>query len=88
MRLKYKLESVDMGDEIVSVPVGKGANNAQGILKMNKEGKEILDLLEVETTEERIVNELMTKYSNSRETIMMFVHNILETLRRSGMLEE
>ena len=71
MKLKYRFENVEMDDEIVCVPVGNGANSVQGVLKTNHEGKEVLDLLQEETTEEAVVNALHTKYSNELDDICL-----------------
>ena len=46
MKLKNTFESVDMGNEIIMVPVGKSAEQVQGVLKLNAEGLEIMNMLE------------------------------------------
>ncbi len=88
MKLKYSFETVDMGDEIIAVPVGDGAQKIHGILKLNKEGLELYELLKKETTEESIVETLAAKYENDRDSLISYVHNFIETLRNSGMIEE
>ncbi|MBR0463696.1 MAG: PqqD family protein [Clostridia bacterium] len=88
MKLKYSFETVDMGEEIISVPVGEGVEKIHGILKHNKEGQEILEQLEEDTTEEQIVDVLASKYENDRETLAAYVHRTVETLRNAGLIEE
>lgn len=88
MKMKYTLEYVDMGDEIVAVPVGKNAQEMKGVLKLNSWGREICDLLGEDTTEEAIVDRLCDKYENSREAIRSFVSSFLPRLREAGLLEE
>ena len=88
MKLKYTFEAVDMGDEIVCVPVGEGASEMHGVLKINKEGQEILELLKEETTEEQIVNTLAAKYQNDRTVLIEYVRNTIDSLRGAGLITE
>ena len=88
MKLKYSFEAVDMGEEIILVPVGEGASSVHGILKINNEGREILDLLKSETTQERIVETLSAKYENDIESLRLYVGKVLNTLQSSGLLDE
>ena len=88
MKLKYDFESIDMGDEIIFVPVGDGARQVHGVLKLNAEGKEILDLLKEKTTEHDIINELSAKYENDRQTLVNYVRKIIHTLQEAGLIEE
>ena len=88
MKLKYTFESVDMGDEIISVPVGEGALKVQGVLKLNAEGREILDMLKADTTEKQIVDALEAKYENDRAMLVRYVGDALRSLRDAGLIEE
>ena len=88
MKLKYSFEAVDMGEEIILVPVGEGASSVHGILKINNEGREILELLKSETTQERIVETLSAKYENDIESLRLYVGKVLNTLQSSGLLDE
>ena len=87
MKLKYTFESIDMGDEFVSVPVGKGADNVHGVLKLNKEGQEILDLLQTDTTEALIVDALAAKYDNDRKSLEDYVKGFIDALRANNLIE-
>ncbi len=88
MKLKYTFEDVNMGEEIVSVPVGEGSKSIHGVLKMNTEGKEIMDLLKEETTEGKIIDYLTSKYENDRNEITAFVRRTIHTLYEAGLLSE
>lgn len=88
MKLKYTFENVDMGNEIISVPVGDGANNVHGVVKLNKEGKEILELLKEDVTEQQIVSKLMEKYENDRATLEKWVAKVIVTLKKANLLED
>ena len=88
MRLKSDFEFVDLGDEIIAVPIGKGAEEIRGVLKMNAEGMEIFDLLKKGNTDEQIIDILASKYENDRDTISGYVHAVLRKLRGAGLVEE
>lgn len=88
MKLKGTFETVDMGEEIIAVPVGPNANEIHGILKINKEAKEILDCLGRDTSESAIIDLLKAKYENSEESISSYVHSFLQSIRDAGLLEE
>lgn len=88
MKLKCTFEAVDMGEEIICVPVGAEAAEVHGVLKLNAEGREILDLLKTETTEDQVVDALAAKYENDRAALARYVQNVLKTLRDAGLIEE
>ena len=88
MKLKNTFESVDMGDEIIMVPVGKSAEQVHGVLKLNEAGREIVELLARETSEEEIVCTLSGKYENDAETLKKYVRQVVETLRSNNLIEE
>ena len=39
MRLKHFFETIDMGDEIIMVPVGASAQQVHGVIKLNESGR-------------------------------------------------
>ena len=88
MKLKYLLEATELDDELICVPVGPGAEEVQGVLKLNASGYEIVKLLENETTAQAIVEALAAKYQTDRATLTNYVEKFVGTLRESGMIEE
>lgn len=88
MKLKYSFDSVNMGDEIIAVPVGDGAEEMHGVVKLNQSGNEIMELLKEDTTEENIINILASRYENNRKEIKEHVHLVLNKLRDAGIIEE
>lgn len=88
MKLRYSFETVDVGDEIIAVPVGPKAEKVNGIIKLNKSGKEILELLKTETTENEIVDALTSQYEDNRSILTRYVHSLIETFRINGLIEE
>ena len=88
MKLKYSFETVNMGNEIIMVPVGDNADQVHGVIKMNNEGQEIINMLMNETDAESIINTLSEKYNAEKEKISKNVHDIIQLLRDNQLLEE
>ena len=88
MKLHYSFENVDMGNETIAVPVGSSAEQLRGIIKLNKSGEEIFDLLKTDTTEEDIINFLSAKYEDDREILAGYVYSLIEKLKSFGLIEE
>ena len=88
MKLKYSFEAINMGEEIIFVPVGEGSAQVQGVLKLNPQGQEILELLEKETTIDQIVETLSAKYNNSKNDLVDYVNSVLDVLRDANLLNE
>ena len=86
MKLKNTFEIVDMGDEFVMVPIGKDSTLVHGIIKMNNSGREILNLMTEDTSEEELVSLLTRKYDNDEQTIKRYVHEIVKTLSKNDLL--
>lgn len=86
MRLKYEFEIVDVGDEKVAVPVGEGADQLHGVIKLNEEGFEIFNLLQDNTTLEEIISLLEKKYSDNSDEIASFVKNFINKLEQINVL--
>ena len=88
MKSKYTFEKMELDGEIVAVPVGEGAAELHAVLTLNEEAMLILELLAEETTEERIVAQLLTKFKGEREEIAPLVSAYIKQLRQEGLLEE
>ena len=86
MKLVVNFDTVDMGDEIVAVPVGDGSEKIHGVLKLNKSGAEILEYLKSGSSEEEIVEKLSKKYDNGRASLASDVHEAIESLEKAGLL--
>lgn len=88
MKIKYMLEATELDDEIICVPVGPGAEEVQGVLKLNGTGYEIVKLMEEDTDVNAITDALAAKYQTAREEIANYVVKFVGALRESGMIEE
>ena len=86
MRLKISFEFVEMDNEIIAVPIGEDADKIRGVIKLNPSGKEILELLKDETSEEKVVDSLSQKYENNRDSLAEYVREMIEKMNHLGVL--
>lgn len=86
MKTKYSFEMMELDDGLVAVPVGEEASKFHGVLKVNETAAAILKLLEQETTEEDIVEELLKEYSGDKKEVAECVHEYIETLTAEGVI--
>lgn len=86
MRLVFDYEPVDMGDEIIAVPVGDKAKDIAGVLKLNKTGLEVLQLLKEGKEADEIISLLNTKYENDEAEIKRLVEHYINKLSELGLL--
>lgn len=86
MRLAFDYEPVDMGEEIIAVPVGDKAKDIAGVLKLNKTGLEVLQLLKEGKEADEIISLLNTKYENDEVEIKKVVENYINKLSELGLL--
>lgn len=59
-----------------------------GMIKNNSTAAFITNLLKEETTEAEIVDKMCEAYNAPREVIEQDVHNIIESFRKIGAIEE
>ena len=83
MRLKYEFSVMDLSDEKIAVPIGSEANL---VLKLNEEGKVILDMLQKDTEETEIVEKISLTYSVDKNQLSEYVHSFISTLRKANLI--
>ena len=86
MKLLYQFEIVDMGSEVIAVPVGKDAEKLHGIIKLNKEGLEIFQMLNADTTVDKIVATLRDKYQNKKDELEKYVIQTIQKMEVDGLV--
>ena len=87
MKLKYRFEIVEVGDDITAVPVGDGADAMHGVLQLNDAAADIMRLLENDTTEPAIVDAIYEMYDVEKQELTGQVHDFIETLKKDGIIE-
>ena len=88
MKTKYSFEIMELEDDMVAVPISGNEGQFHGVLKINETAAEILKMMEKDTTEMQIVEELMQKYSGNKEDIAKYIHEYIETLIAEGVVEK
>ena len=88
MKLKYKFETTELGDEIIAVPVGDNAMDFGGVINMNDSATAILKLLQEDITVEQIVSALLEEYEGEKEEMTAFVEKFIDKLRKEDLLNE
>lgn len=86
MKLRCKLEGIDMGDEIIAVPVGSGSSEVKGVLRLNNSANTIVQLLTDEISKEQIVSRLVDDYEDDSKSIDIYVQEVLSLLNDAGLL--
>lgn len=88
MKIKdgYILKKV-AGENIV-VATGNESLSFNGIITFNEVGAEVFALLDGNHTENEIVDELLKMYNAPREIISKDVKNLIEKMKKQGLLED
>jgi len=86
MKLKDGLLINKIDDEYVLVDIGKVEPTFNGMIKLNETSKEIVDLLKVDTSEDKIVDALISKYQTPRKTIQKDVKEIINELKKVNLI--
>lgn len=86
MKLKYKLEFQQIGNNFMGVPYGENA--PEMFLQLNEVGKDIVKMLEEETTRDGVVQSILKEYDVDENTATECLDELLEQLRDSNMLSE
>ena len=88
MKLKYEFQTVEVAGEKIAVPLIHDGDTFHGALRVNEVASAILDLLKNDTTEDAMIDSLLTEYRASCEEIAKSVHKIVEKLRKAELLVE
>ena len=88
MKLKCTFDFVDMGDEIIAVPIGPNSDEIGGVFKLNKEGMEILKLLNDGLSREEVIDHLSSTYDNKRTELENYVDKTIGIFQQAGILIE
>lgn len=88
MRLKDDFILHNTGDDFVIIATGEAAKNFNGMIKLNNMGGEIVTLLKNEITEEKVVKAIVDKYEVDYDTAKEDITNLLNSLRKVGIIIE
>ena len=85
MKLNHEFITREMDDQQIMI---SASGKFSGLVRSNKTAAFIVDCLADDTTEEEIVQKMLSKYDAPEEIIREDVKKILDTLRRIGALDE
>ena len=88
MKLKYTFEMMEVDEQAMAVPVGDGAEEFHGILKLNDSAAAILELLKEDTTLEAVTEKLLEQFDSSKEEMEEYVTDYVNQLKEAGLLVE
>ena len=89
MKIKAGFMRRRLGTQEVVVAVGEASKQFSGIIRLNETGAYIWDRLAAgDTTEEAVVDALLSEYEVSREVAERDVAKLVSTLRNEGMLDD
>lgn len=86
MKLKYEFIIREVGDRYVAVAVGDNAEEFHGIIRMNKSGKIMMELLKNEITETGLLAKLMEQYEGTEEFFKGEIDKFVGGLRNAGVI--
>mgnify|MGYP002606695302 FL=1 len=86
MRLKDDFILHNTGEDFVIIATGEATKNFNGIIKLNNMGGEIVELLATDISEEEIIKAIVEKYEVEYETAREDILNLLDSLRKAGVI--
>lgn len=88
MKIKEGFVTREIADTIVAVPTGELVNEFQGIIKLTESAKFVWDLLQEDTTMEKLIDALVQKYELNRDTAKADVEKFVNNLKSANIIEE
>ena len=87
MKLKYEFEFIDVDDELVAVPIGDNATDFHGMIKINEETKEMLEIIKTCNKPEEVLDILCKNHpEDKKDELGRYLCNFLNDLVRQGIL--
>lgn len=77
----------EIDGQYLVVDAGEGRTRFNGIVKLNKSGAYVAELLKNNTTMERIVADMMEHYEISKEVATDNAQRIIDGFQSAGLLE-
>ncbi len=88
MKLKNGVVVYDIGGNPMVICSGEALDLLHGLIHNNKTGNFIFRQLQQDTTEEQIVEAMLSKYDVSREVVTRDVRQFVQQIRELGLLDE
>jgi len=88
MKLKNGVIMEKAGDGYIAVATGEASKSFNGFIRNNATADFIFRQLTEEKTEKELVDAILEKYDVSEEIAAKDVKNIVEKIRKAGLLDE
>lgn len=88
MKLKEGLIFHAVGEEHMAVATGEAAKSFNGIIRNNETAAYIFELLQKDTTQEKVVAAMCERYDAPESVIAADVDTIIKEIRKAGLLDE
>ena len=88
MKLLYSFEIMDMGEEFFAVPVGDDGSRSHGMMRMNQDAAEMLQLIQQHSSPEDVLDALLQSHPDlERNDIDQALCDFLNQLIAEGILD-
>ena len=88
MKLKQEIPHGNLHGQAFAIATGNLTKSYNGIINNNPTANYIFTLLKTEQTEDSIVAAMLKKYDAPEEVVRADVREVIETIRKAGILEE
>ena len=86
MRLRYEFETMELDDIVVAVPVGVGAAEFRGVIKLNETASFMLSLLKNDISKDQIIDALSKEYGVPYNVVVDDVDKYLNEFRERDLI--
>ena len=86
MRLNPLFEIVDVAGEYLAIPVGEASTKMQGVIALNEATAYLLKQMKTPTTEDELIQLLISEYEIDEITAQKDIDKVLHTLSDIGVV--
>jgi len=87
MKIKTDYILRKVGKQYVVVATGKSSKDFHGMIRLNESAAFVFELLKKDTTEQKLIDALITEYSVEETEARDDISAFLSTLKEAGALE-
>lgn len=88
MKIKDGFVVREVAGSYIAMPVGERADEIKGVIELTQGGAILWEKLSADTTEDALVEALLSKFEVDEETARRDTISFVENLRKNGLLEE
>ena len=88
MKIKENFEIVNIAGDYMLVPIGDQLEQFKGTVVLNEVSAFLLEKMKKEITKEELVQSLLEEYEVDPVTAKEDVENVLEAMRKTGIIND